>query len=149
VDLKAFIDSMSGVDGAAMPILQEAQRIFGYLPLEVQKFISDHTGVPIAELYGITTFYSQFSIEPRGKHHVGVCLGTACYVKGSQKVLDKVSEDLGIRVGETTADGMFTLDATRCLGCCGLAPVMMIDEDVYGKLEDMDAIPGILAKYKR
>ena len=147
-ELSAYIDGMAGVAGASMPILQEAQRIFGFLPLDVQKFISERTGVPIAELYGITTFYSQFAIEPKGKHHIGVCLGTACYVKGSQKVIDKVAGELGVRIGETTADGLFTLEATRCLGCCGLAPVMMIDEDVYGKLEDIDVIPSILAKYK-
>jgi NADH:ubiquinone oxidoreductase subunit E len=149
VELKKFIDSVKGSEGIAMPVLQEAQRIFGYLPLEVQKFISENTGVPIAELYGISTFYSQFAITPKGEHKIGVCLGTACYVRGAQKVLDKVSEELKIKVGETTSDGLFTLDATRCLGCCGLAPVMMIDEDVYGKLDDIEVIPAILDKYRK
>jgi NADH:ubiquinone oxidoreductase subunit E len=148
VNLKKYIDSLKGTEGIALPVLQEAQQIFGYLPLEVQKFISENTGIPLAELYGISTFYSQFSITPKGKHHIGVCLGTACYVRGSQKVVDKVSDELNIKIGETTADGLFTLDATRCLGCCGLAPVMMIDEDVYGKLDDVEVIPAILEKYR-
>lgn len=148
VELKAYIDSVKGTEGITMGVLQEAQRIFGYLPLEVQKFISENIGVPIAELYGVSTFYSQFTITPKGKHHIGVCLGTACYVRGAQKVIDKVMDELKIKVGETTADGLFTLDATRCLGCCGLAPVMMIGEDVYGKLDNVDAIPEILEKYK-
>jgi len=131
-----------------MTVLQEAQKIFGYVPLEVQKFISENIGVPIAELYGIATFYSQFSITPKGKHQIGICLGTACYVKGAQKVMDKIVEELEIGVGETTPDGLFTIDATRCLGCCGLAPVMMIDGDVYGKLDDVNVIPAILEKYR-
>ncbi|MDO4552893.1 MAG: NADH-quinone oxidoreductase subunit NuoE [Bacillota bacterium] len=147
-ELKAFIDSLEGVPGITMPVLQEAQRIFGYLPLEVQKFIAENTGVPVAEIYGVATFYSQFNITPKGQHHIGVCLGTACYVKGAQAVMDKVAQELGVAVGETTPDGLFTLDATRCLGCCGLAPVMMIDDDVYGKLDDVSQIPKILAKYK-
>lgn len=148
VELKDYIDSLKGTEGITMPVLQEAQRLFGYLPLEVQKFISEHTGVPVAELYGVATFYSQFAISPKGKHRIGVCLGTACYVKGAQHVLDKLREVLKVEVGETTPDGNFTLDATRCLGCCGLAPVMMIDDDVYGKLGDVSVIPDILKKYK-
>ncbi|MGI6250623.1 MAG: NADH-quinone oxidoreductase subunit NuoE [Anaerolineaceae bacterium] len=149
VQLKAYIDSVKDSEGITMTVLQEAQKIFGYVPLEVQKFISENIGVPIAELYGIATFYSQFAITPRGKHHIGVCLGTACYVRGAQKVMDKVIEELGVGVGETTEDGLFTLDATRCLGCCGLAPVIMIDDDVYGKLDDVSVIPAILEKYRK
>lgn len=148
VELKKYIDSVKGTDGIAMGVLQEAQHIFGYLPLEVQKFISENTGIPIAELYGISTFYSQFNITPKGKHHIGICLGTACYVRGAQKVVDKVMGELKVKIGDTTPDGLFTLDATRCLGCCGLAPVMMIDEDVYGKLDNVETIPAILEKYK-
>lgn len=148
VELKEYIDSLKGTPGITMQILQEAQRIFGYLPLEVQKFISDNAGIPLAELYGVSTFYGQFTITPKGKHQIGVCLGTACYVKGAQKVVDKLSEALQVKVGETTPDGLFTLDATRCLGCCGLAPVMMIDSDVYGKLDDVSGIPAILEKYR-
>ncbi|MDI9493336.1 MAG: NADH-quinone oxidoreductase subunit NuoE [Bacillota bacterium] len=147
-ELKAYIDSVKDSQGISMGVLQEAQRIFGYLPLDVLKFISENIGVPIAELYGVATFYSQFSITPQGKHHIGVCLGTACYVRGAQKVLDKIVEELNIGVGETTPDGLFTIDATRCLGCCGLAPVMMIDDDVYGKLDNADVIPAILDKYR-
>lgn len=147
-ELKEYIDSLEGAKGIALPILQEAQRIFGFLPLDVHRFITENTGIPTAELYGISTFYSQFSITPNGKHKIGVCLGTACYVKGSQKLLDKVIDELNINIGETTSDGVFTLEATRCLGCCGLAPVMMIDEDVYGKLEDVETIPAILEKYR-
>ncbi|HHX13540.1 MAG TPA: NAD(P)H-dependent oxidoreductase subunit E [Clostridiales bacterium] len=147
-ELKTFIDSVKEVKGNTMAVLQEAQHIFGYLPLEVQRYISEETGVSMAELYGIATFYSQFAITPRGKHHVGICLGTACYVKGAQKVLDKVLQELDVNVGGTTPDSLFTVDATRCLGCCGLAPVMMIDDDVYANLDDTDVIPGILEKYR-
>ena len=147
-ELKEFIDSLAGAQGISMPVLQEAQRIFGYLPLEVQKFISKETGVPIAELFGITTFYSQFNLVPKGKHKIGVCLGTACYVRGAQAVLNKMEDATEISVGGTTPDGLFSLEATRCLGCCGLAPVMMIDDDVYAKLDDTSGIPEILRKYK-
>jgi NADH:ubiquinone oxidoreductase subunit E len=147
-ELKKFIDSQEDSKGITMPVLQEAQRMFGYLPLEVQKFISQNTKVPLAEIYGVATFYSQFAIEPKGRHKVGVCLGTACYVKGAQKVLDKIAEELKVRVGCTTAYGRFTLEATRCLGCCGLAPCVMIDDDVFGKLDDVSRIPDILKKYE-
>lgn len=147
IELKEFIDSVKGSKGLLMQTLQKAQEIFGYLPIEVQKFISTEIDIPLAEVYGVTTFYTQFAIEPKGKHKIGVCLGTACYVKGSQLILDKLSKELNIKVGQTTKDNLFTLEATRCLGCCGLAPVMMIDHDVYGKLE-AKKIPDILAKYK-
>lgn len=145
--LKEYIDSIRDSKGITMPVLQEAQRIFGFLPMEVQKFVSREIGVPLAEIYGVSTFYSQFNLTPKGKHKISVCLGTACYVKGAQAVIDKVSDELNVSVGETTNDGLFTLEATRCLGCCGLAPVMMIDEEVYAKLEDLSAIPKILEKY--
>lgn len=145
--LKEYIDSIDDSQGVLMQTLHKAQEIFGYLPIEVQKFISYELDIPLAEVYGVTTFYTQFSIEPKGKHTIGVCLGTACYVKGSQLVLDKLAKELNVKVGETTADNLFTLEATRCLGCCGLAPVMMIDGDVYGKLE-VKKIPEILSKYK-
>ena len=147
IQLKEYIDSISGNQGILMQTLHKAQEIFGYLPIEVQKFIAHEMDVPLAEVYGVATFYTQFSIEPKGKHTIGVCLGTACYVKGSQQVLDKLSKELDVKVGGTTKDNLFTLEATRCLGCCGLAPVMMIDGDVYGKLEPKK-IPEILAKYK-
>lgn len=147
IELKDYIDSIRQSQGILMQTLHKAQEIFGYLPIEVQKFIAHEVDVPLAEVYGVATFYTQFSITPKGKHKIGVCLGTACYVKGSQLVLDKLSKELKVSVGETTEDNEFTLEATRCLGCCGLAPVMMIDGDVYGKLEPKK-IPEILAKYK-
>lgn len=147
IELKNYIDSVKDVNGSLMQVLHMAQETFGYLPIEVQKFISSELDVPLAEVYGVATFYTQFAIEPKGKHKIGVCLGTACYVKGAQQIINKLSKELNIKVGETTQDNLFTFEATRCLGCCGLAPVMMIDQDVYGKLEPKK-IPDILAKYK-
>jgi len=146
-ELKEFIDSVKDTQGILMQTLQKAQDIFGYLPLEVQKFIADETGIPLADIYGVVTFYTQFTVEEKGKHRVGVCLGTACYVKGSQDVMDKLAEELNVKVGQTTEDRMFTLEATRCLGCCGLAPVMTIDEDVYGNI-DPKRVPEVIAKYR-
>ncbi len=145
--LDAAIQRHKGEPGALMPVLQEAQNIFGYVPREVQQRIADGLGVTLAEVYGVATFYAQFSLEPKGQYVIGVCLGTACYVKGSQKVLDKLSEELRIPVGKTTPDGVFTLNATRCLGACGLAPVMMVNDEVYGRLTP-DEVPGILSKYR-
>ncbi len=146
-ELKEYIDSVKDVQGILMQTLQKAQDIFGYLPLEVQQFISDETNIPLADIYGVVTFYTQFTIEEKGKHKIGVCLGTACYVKGSQEIIDKLADELNVKVGQTTEDKLFTLEATRCLGCCGLAPVMVIDEDVYGKV-DPKKVPEIIAKYK-
>lgn len=145
--LRAVIAEHKGEQGALMPVLQSAQNIFGYVPAEVQRFIAEGLGVTLSEVYGVATFYSQFSLEPNGEHVIGVCLGTACYVKGSQKVLDRLAEELDVEVGKTTKDGKFTLNATRCLGACGLAPVMMIGDEVYGRLVP-DDIPDILAKYR-
>jgi len=130
-----------------MPVLQEAQNIYGYLPIEVQKIIAEGLNIPLEEVYGVVTFYAQFSLNPKGKYNIGVCLGTACYVKGSQEVYDKVSEVLNIKGGEVTDDGKFSLEATRCIGCCGLAPVMTVGDDVYGKLT-ADMIPDIIKKYQ-
>lgn len=148
-ELELFIEQQHGKMGMSMSVLQEAQRIFGFLPLEIHKYIAEKTGENVAELYGVTTFYSQFTTEPKGKHEIKVCLGTACYVKGAQKVLDKVSKSLNIQVGKTTDDGLFTLEATRCLGCCGLAPVMMIDDDVYANLVKLDEIEVIIDRYRK
>ena len=130
--------------GALMPVLQAAQNIFGCVPLDVQEIIADGLGVTLSEVYGVATFYSQFSLQPKGEYVCGVCLGTACYVKGSQKVLDKLCSELGVEVGQTSKDGRFTVQATRCLGACGLAPVMMINDEVFGRLTPED-IPDILA----
>jgi NADP-reducing hydrogenase subunit HndA len=132
--------------GALMPVLHETQELFGYIPEEAQKRISEVLNVPLAEIYGVATFYSRFTLKPRGKNTISVCLGTACYVKNAQGILDKLKEELKVAAGETTGDNKFTLEATRCLGCCGLAPVMTINEEVYGKLEPED-ISEILKKY--
>ena len=145
--LQAVIDERKNTQGALMPVMQVAQGIFGYLPEEVQQYIADQLGVTLSEVYGVSTFYSQFVLEKQGENVIGVCLGTACYVKGSQAVLDRLCEELDVTVGKTTADGKFTLNATRCLGACGLAPVMMIGEEVYGRLTP-DQVPGIIAKYR-
>ena len=144
--LNQVIEELKDQPGALMPILQHAQNIFGCVSMDVQKVIADALGVTLSEVYGVATFYSQFKLKPSGKYVVSVCLGTACYVKGSQKVLEKLSEELKIPVGDTTDDGLFTLSATRCLGACGLAPVMTINDEVYGRLTP-DQIPAIIAKY--
>ena len=120
--------------GPLMPILHEAQRIFGCIPVEVQKIVSENTGIPIAEINGVVTFYSSFTLEPTGEHIIGVCLGTPCYVRGAQTILDAVKKELGIDVGQTTPDGYFTLDAIRCIGTCGMAPVMSFDDEVVGEI---------------
>lgn len=145
--LRAVIEAHKEQKGALMPVLQEAQNIYGYLPIEVQRMIAEGLNVPLEEVYGVVTFYAQFSLNPKGKYNIGVCLGTACYVKGSQEVYDKVSEVLNIKGGEVTDDGLFSLEATRCIGCCGLAPVMTVGDDVYGKLT-ADMIPDIIKKYQ-
>lgn len=145
--LKAVIAEKKHEKGALMPLLHEAQSTFGYLPIEVQKIISEELKMPLAEIYGVATFYSQFTLIPKGEYNIGVCLGTACYVKGSQALLEEIEKGLGIKVGETTVDRRFSLEATRCIGACGLAPVITVNEDVYGKLVPAD-IKGILAKYK-
>ena len=145
--LDAAIQANKGQKGAVMVTLQEAQEIFGYVPKDIQIRIAEGLGVTLSEVYGVATFYAQFNLEPKGQYTISVCMGTACYVKGSRKVLDKLEEVLGIQAGHTTPDGLFTLNATRCLGACGLAPVMMINEDVYGRLTP-DEIPGIIAKYR-
>mgnify|MGYP000553178599 CR=1 FL=1 len=145
-ELVAWLEEHKATPGVAMPALQKAQEIYGYLPIEVQRIVANTLGKPLAEIYGISTFYSQFSLCPKGEYKISVCLGTACYVKGSQAVLDRLAEELNVPVGKTTADGKFTLNATRCLGACGLAPVMMIGDEVYGRLTP-DEIPAILAKY--
>lgn len=132
--------------GCLMPILHEAQAIYGYLPAEVQQLIADELNIPLSEVYGVATFYTQFSLQPKGKHRISVCLGTACYVKGSDKILAAVERELRISCGECTPDGRFSIDSCRCVGACGLAPVMIVDDDVYGRLTEKD-VPEILEKY--
>jgi NADP-reducing hydrogenase subunit HndA len=133
--------------GALIPVLHEAQNIYGYLPESVQMKIGEGLNIPMTEVYGVVTFYTHFSMVPKGDIKISVCLGTACYVKGVKDILDKLEQKLGIKVGECTEDGKFSLDATRCLGACGLAPVMTINDDVYGKLS-IKKIDGIIKKYK-
>ena len=145
-ELKACIKAHKGEPGALMPVLHEAQNIYGYLPAEVQTVIAEELGVSLAEVYGVATFYSQFSLQPKGKHQISVCLGTACYVKGSDKVLEAIEHELRIKCGECTPDTKFSIDSCRCVGACGLAPVMIVDGEVYGKLTAND-VKGILDKY--
>lgn len=144
--LKEVIAKHKDTKGALIPVLHEAQDIYGYLPIEVQSMIAEGLGVSLAEVYGVVTFYAQFSLNPKGQYEIGVCLGTACYVKGSGDILNKVKEILKIDVGECTPDGKFSLGATRCVGACGLAPVMTINDEVYGRLT-VDDVAGILDKY--
>ena len=128
-------------------ILSEIQREFGYVPLDAQQVVSDHTGISVAEIYGVVTFYSFFNLEPRGKYVIGCCLGTACYVKGAQKVVDEFSNILGIGPGGTTEDGLFSIDALRCIGACGIAPAVSINGKVYPKME-ASQVPAIVAAYR-
>lgn len=145
--LHQVIEENKGKKGALMPVLHKAQVIFGYLPIEVQKIISEELNMALAEVYGVVTFYSQFSLVPKGQYTIGVCLGTACYVKGAQGLIDRIRKNIDVEVGATTPDRRFTLIATRCIGACGLAPVLTVNEDVYGKLKVSD-IDGIIEKYK-
>ena len=144
--LKSCIDEHRGEEGALMPVLHEAQNIYGYLPVEVQTVIAEELNLPLAEVYGVATFYSQFSLNPKGKHKVSICLGTACYVKGSDKILEEVEKQLQISCGECTPDRKFSIDSCRCVGACGLAPVMIVDGEVYGRLTAKD-VPEVLEKY--
>ena len=130
-----------------MMILSDVQSKYGYIPLEVQEIISEATGIPVAEIYGVITFYSFFSLKPKGKYVIGVCLGTACYVKGAQQVCDKFCELLNVAPGETTEDGLFTIDALRCIGACGIAPAVTINGKVYPKLT-VQEVPKIINAYR-
>lgn len=144
--LQAVIEAHKGQKGALMPVMQKAQEIYGYLPLEVQQMIAEGMEVPVEEVYGISTFYAQFALTPKGKYKISVCLGTACYVKGAQGLVDRITQVLGIGPDECTADGTFSFEACRCIGACGLAPVLTVNDDVYGRLKPED-VDGILAKY--
>lgn len=145
--LKQVIAAHKGQKGALMPVLQQAQEIYGYLPIEVQQIISDEMQIPLSKIFGVVTFYSFYSLYPKGKYKISVCLGTACYVKGSGQVYDKLQQILGISGGECTPDGKFSLEACRCVGACGLAPVMMVNDDVHGRLTP-GVVEDILAKYE-
>ena len=145
--LKKVIDELKHDKSNLMVVMQKAQDIYGYLPFEVQEMISEGMEVSLEKIYGVATFYAQFSLSPKGKYNISVCLGTACYVKGSGPIFEKLSEKLGIGADECTPDGKFSLTACRCIGACGLAPVMTINDEVYGRLT-VDDIDTILEKYK-
>lgn len=147
LQLSKIIAKYKDTQGALIPVLHEAQELYGYLPLEVQRQIALGLDIPLAEVYGVVSFYTQFSINPKGKYQINVCMGTACYVKGSNEILDKFRTRLSIDVGECTDDQKFSLDACRCIGACGLAPVVTINDEVYGKLT-ADDVDDILDKYE-
>ena len=140
------VEQYKNINGALMPILNEAQKIFGCIPLEVQIKISEGINVPLAEVYGVITFYSHFSLEPKGKYVIGLCMGTACYVKNAQRILEELEKETDSKSGKTSIDGKFTIEATRCIGACGLAPVLTVNKDVYGRVT-VDQIAAIIAKY--
>lgn len=143
--LRGSLSEIKKLPGAIMPALQKAQEIYGYLPIEVQRIVAEELDAPLERIYGVATFYSQFSLEPRGKYQVGVCLGTACYVRGAGKIMEEFQRALGVESG-CTKDGKFSIVATRCIGCCGLAPVLTVNEDVYGNLTP-DDVKKIMSKY--
>ena len=145
--LQQVIEELKNEPGCLMPVMQRAQDIFGYLPEDVQNIIAKGLDIPVSDVYGVATFYAQFNLEPKGKYIISVCLGTACYVKGAQLVLEDLEKVLGVPAGSTTPDGLFTLNATRCLGACGLAPVIMVNDDVYGRLTP-DQVAGVIEKYR-
>jgi NADH:ubiquinone oxidoreductase subunit E len=145
--LKKVIEEMKDKEGPLIPIMHEAQSIFGYLSYDAQKCIAEALNIPMSEVYGVATFYSYFKTQPKGEHLIGICMGTPCYVRGATSILDKITEEIGIGLDQTTPDNKFTLEVTGCMGCCGLAPIIVIDEDIYGNLTP-DDIPQILDKYR-
>ena len=145
--INAICDRYADERTPLMMILSDVQKEYGYIPLEVQELVSERTGISVAEIYGVVTFYSFFSLNPKGKYVIGCCLGTACYVKGAQQVIDKFSEILGIKPGETTKDGLFTLDALRCIGACGIAPAVSINGKVYPKMS-VNSGPAVIEEYR-
>lgn len=148
LQLKEVIAAHKEQPGCLMPVLQQAQEIYGYLPIEVQAIVAEGLGISLSEGYGVATFYSQFRLNPKGIYRISICLGTACYVKGAAKVLEAVERKLGIQVGECTPDGLFSLESCRCVGACGLAPVMMINDEVFGRMTP-EQVPVILEDYAR
>ncbi|MDY0150915.1 MAG: NAD(P)H-dependent oxidoreductase subunit E [Candidatus Cloacimonas sp.] len=145
--LKEVIEEKKDLRNPLIEILRTAQEIFGYLPIEVQEFIANEMNIPASKIYGVVTFYNFFSMKPRGKYNLNICTGTACFVKGAPRLIQMISEQLGIKMGETTADGLFTLSAVRCVGACSLAPVFMIGEDTFGRVETNDKITEILSRF--
>lgn len=148
LQLKEVIAAHKEQPGCLMPVLQQAQEIYGYLPIEVQAIVAEGLDISLSEVYGVATFYSQFRLNPKGIYRISICLGTACYVKGAAKVLEAVERKLGIQVGECTPDGLFSLESCRCVGACGLAPVMMINDEVFGRMTP-EQVPVILEDYAR
>ena len=145
--LDGFIASQPKTRDSLIPVLHKAQSLFGFLPVELQQYVGKALDIPSSEIYGVVTFYSFFTMQPRGRHTINVCLGTACYVRGAKKVIEALTEQLGIGLGETTPDQRFSLTAQRCFGACGLAPAIMIDEDVHGRVTPKN-LSKILAEYK-
>ena len=145
--IKEIAKSFGNRAGEVINVLHQVQGTFGYLPVEVQEVVAHELNIPVSRVYGIVSFYSFFTMEPKGEHPIDVCLGTACYVRGAEKVLDAFQRELNVQIGKCTADGKFSLNTLRCVGACGLAPVAMIGEKVYGRLTP-DMVPGILAEYK-
>ncbi|HHX23735.1 MAG TPA: NADH-quinone oxidoreductase subunit NuoE [Thermoanaerobacterales bacterium] len=145
--IRELLKKYKGQRGVLLQALQEAQGVMGYLPIEVQKMVAETLGITLSEVYSTITFYSFFNLKPRGKYQIRVCLGTACYVRGADKVLNRLENELGIKVGDTTDDTKFTLDGCRCIGACGLAPAIIINDEVYGRLTP-DKVPEILKKFE-
>lgn len=147
VELERWVDEYKNAPGALIMLLGKAQQLFGYLPLEVQEYIAEKLDKKLSEVYGVTTFYSFFSLFPKGEHSVKVCLGTACYVKGGKKILSAVKKDLGIGINETTPDRKFSIEVNRCMGACALSPVLRIDDDIYARVS-ASKVSQILSKYQ-
>jgi NADH:ubiquinone oxidoreductase subunit E len=145
-ELERFIEGIESKETALIEVLHEAQHMFGYLPMEVQLFIGEKLNVPASKIYGVVSFYSYFTMTPKGKNVINVCTGTACFVRKAETIVKEVEKTLNIKTGETTSNGMFTLDCLRCVGACGLAPVVMVNDEVYGKVKAED-IPKIISKY--
>lgn len=146
-ELEQFINELPEKKGALIAVLHKAQSLFGYLPKEVQAFIGEKLNIPVAQIYGVVSFYSFFTMIPKGKYPISVCLGTACYVRGADKVLEAFKEELGIEIGQTTEDGKYSLDALRCVGACGLAPVALVGDKVYGRISSAKEVKKILSEY--
>lgn len=147
-ELGDYIDKLPEKKGSLISVLHRAQSIFGYLPREVQQYVAKKLDISVSQVYGVVSFYSFFTMVPKGKHPISVCLGTACYVRGADKVVEAFKRELGVNVGETTPDGNFSLDALRCVGACGLAPVVLVGDKVYGRISTAEQVKEILNEYK-